>query len=158
VVALTITLASKSGEAQDAFVAELATHFKLQDLGPTSFLLGIEIIRDRPKRRLYLSQHQYIVNKLAEFEMTDCKPVGTPMTPGLQLSKEDSPKTQEEVEAMRNILLWNSFLFLILFINHASSILSNELSNTSVWMLWNSSLFNILYFIIVWSCGHHYKV
>ena len=76
-VALTITLASKSGEAQDAFVAELATHFKLQDLGPTSFLLGIEIIRDRPKRRLYLSQHQYIVNKLAEFEITDCKPVGT---------------------------------------------------------------------------------
>ena len=25
------------------------------------------------------------------------------MTPGLQLSKEDSPKTQEEVKAMRNI-------------------------------------------------------
>jgi len=103
-----ITLASKSAEAQDAFVAELATHFKLRDLGPTSFLLGIEITRDRPKRRLYLSQHQYIVNKLAEFEMTDCKPVGTPMTPGLQLSKEDSPKTQEEVEAMRNIPYMNA--------------------------------------------------
>ena len=43
-------------------------------------------------------------------------------------------------------------------INHASSILSNELSNTSVWMLWNSSLFNLLHFIIVWSCGHYYKV
>jgi len=72
-----IALASKSAEAQDAFVAELATHFKLRDLGPTSFLLGIEITRDRPKCRLYLSQHQYIVNKLAEFEITDCKPVGT---------------------------------------------------------------------------------
>ena len=43
-------------------------------------------------------------------------------------------------------------------INHASPILSNELSNTSVWMLWNSSLFNLLHFIIVWSCGHYYKV
>jgi len=43
-------------------------------------------------------------------------------------------------------------------INHASPILSNELSNTSVWLLWNSSLFNLLYFIIVWSCGHYYKV
>jgi len=40
--------------------------------------------------------------------MTDCKPVGTPMTPGLQLSKEDSPKTQEEVEAMRNIPYMNA--------------------------------------------------
>ena len=44
------------------------------------------------------------------------------------------------------------------FINHASPILSNELSNTSVWMLWNSSLFNLLHLIIVWSCGHYYKV
>jgi len=43
-------------------------------------------------------------------------------------------------------------------INHASPILSNELSNTSVWMLWNSFLFNLLHFIIVWSCGHYYKV
>jgi len=94
--------------AQDAFVAELATHFKLQDFKPTLFLLGIEITRDWPKHRLYLSQCQYIVNKLAEFEITDCKPVGTPMTPGLQLSKEDSPKTQEEVKAMRNILCMNA--------------------------------------------------
>jgi len=46
-------------------------------------------------------------------------------------------------------------------INHTSPILSNELSNTyliSVWLLWNSSLFNLLHFIIVWSCGHYYKV
>jgi len=35
--------------------------------------------------------------------MTDCKPVETLMTPGLQLSKENSPKTQEKVKAMRNI-------------------------------------------------------
>jgi len=89
-----IILASKSAEAQDAFVAELATHCKLQDLEPTSFLLGIEITRDRPKRRLYLSQCQYIVNKGAVFEMTDCKSVGTPMTPGLQLSNEVLDKTE----------------------------------------------------------------
>jgi len=43
-------------------------------------------------------------------------------------------------------------------INHASPILSNELSNTSVWLLWNSSLFNLLHFIIVWSCRHYYNV
>jgi len=52
-------------------------------------------------------------------------------------------------------------LILSHLINHASPILSNELSNTyliSVWLLWNSSLFNLLYFIIVWSCGHYYKV
>jgi len=30
------------------------------------------------------------------------------MTPGLQLSKEDSPKSQEEVEAIRNIPYMNA--------------------------------------------------
>jgi len=49
-----------------------------------------------------------------------------------------------------------SCLILSHLINHASPILSNELSNTSVWLLWNSSLFNLLHFIIVWSCGHYY--
>ena len=72
-----ITLASKSADALDKFVAELATYFKLRDLGPTSFLLGMEIIRNRPERIIHLSQKQYIINKLDEFCMADCKPVGT---------------------------------------------------------------------------------
>ena len=74
-----ITLASKSQEALDNFVTELAKHFKLRDLGETSYLLGVEITRDRKKRQLHLSQRQYVVNKLEEYGMADCKPVGTPM-------------------------------------------------------------------------------
>jgi hypothetical protein len=44
-----ITLASKSQKALDDTVEELSKHFPLRDLGPTSFLLGINIIRDRSK-------------------------------------------------------------------------------------------------------------
>ena len=98
-----ITLASKSQEALDRFVTELATHFKLRDLGPTSYLLGIEITRNRPEKKLYLCQKQYILNKLEEFGMTDCRPVGTPMAPGVVLTRDQSPKTSEEVEEMENI-------------------------------------------------------
>ena len=98
-----ITLASKSQEALDNFVIELAKHFKLRDLGPTVFLLGVEIARKREERKLYLSQRQYVINKLDEFDMADCKPVGTPMLPGLKLTKEDSPKTPEECREMENI-------------------------------------------------------
>ena len=52
-------------------------------------------------------------------------------------------------------------LILSYLINHASLILSNELSNIYlilVWLLWNSSLFNLSHFIIVWSCGYYYKI
>lgn len=50
-----------------------------------------------------LSQSQYILTKLEEFGMGDCKPVGTPMQPNLKLGKMHSPKTHEDRMAMRNI-------------------------------------------------------
>ena len=43
-----ITLASNSLPAIENFIKELSSHFKLRDLGPTSYLLGIQITRDRP--------------------------------------------------------------------------------------------------------------
>ena len=98
-----ITLASKSQKALDNFVIELGKHFKLRDLGPTIFLLGVEITRKREERKLYLSQCQYVINKLKEFEMADCKPVGTPMLPGTKLTSADSPQTSDERREMENI-------------------------------------------------------
>ncbi len=98
-----ITLASSSKEALDKFVEEIGKHFKLRDLGETNLLLGIEITRDRKNRKLYLSQSQYVVNKLQEYGLADCKPVGTPMLPGLKLSSEQCPKTPEEILEMLNI-------------------------------------------------------
>jgi len=49
-----ITLASKSQGALDNFVVELGKHFKLRDLGATTFLLGVEITRKTEERKLYL--------------------------------------------------------------------------------------------------------
>jgi transposase InsO family protein len=131
-----ITLASKSTDALDKFVAELATYFKLRDLGPTSLLLGVEITRDRTKRTIHLSQSQYILNKLNEFDMADCKPVGTPMLPGLKLSSDQCPQTAEEKAEMQNIPYINavgSLLYLALLtrpdIAYAAGVLARFNSN-----------------------------
>jgi len=43
-----ITLASKSSTAIDKYVQLLSQHFKCCDLGPTCFLLGVAVERDRP--------------------------------------------------------------------------------------------------------------
>ncbi|HVH78874.1 MAG TPA: reverse transcriptase domain-containing protein, partial [Stellaceae bacterium] len=59
-----ITLASNSEQALDHFVKDLSQHFKLRDLGSTSYLLGIEITRDRPNRTISLCQRQYIISLL----------------------------------------------------------------------------------------------
>ena len=53
--------------------SELMKHFKLRDLGPTSFLLGVLIERDRSKKQLSLSQHHFITDILDTYGYPDCE-------------------------------------------------------------------------------------
>ena len=103
-----ITLASNSQSSIDKVIKELSSHFKLRDLGPTSYLLGMEITRNRSQHSISLSQRQYIVDILDRFGMGDCKPVVTPMEPGLQLTKEMGATTAEEMAEMKNIPYLNA--------------------------------------------------
>ena len=98
-----ITFASSDSAAIDSAIKELSSHFKLRDLGPTSFLLGIEIVRTPEKREISLSQRQYVIDALERFNMSDCNPVGTPMDPGARLSSSMSPQSPEEQKAMDKI-------------------------------------------------------
>ena len=82
---------------------ELCEHFKLRDLGPTHFLLGVEIKRNRAKRTLWLSQRQYILDILARFSMSDCNPVATPMLAGQRLDAEMCPTTDEGKKDMAGV-------------------------------------------------------
>ena len=79
---------------------ELKKRFKLRDLGPVSFLLGVHVTRDRANRVLTLSQRQAVVDMLKKFDMADCKPVSTPLDPGTKLSVADSPQNEEEAALM----------------------------------------------------------
>ena len=81
-----ITIVSRSEAAIQRVIQDLEKRFKLRNLGPTRFLLGIEIIRDRANRTLQLWQRQYIVDILEHFGMADSNPVSTPMDPGLTLT------------------------------------------------------------------------
>lgn len=98
-----ITIASKSKADSDKLVHDLSQHFKLRDLGETKFILNIEVIRDRPNRSLSLSQRQYCLDILERYGMLDCNPVGTPLPPGLKLSKSMGPQSPEDAEAMRDV-------------------------------------------------------
>ena len=97
-----ITIAGESKSEVKWVKDELKRRFKLRDLGPVSFLLGVHVTRDRSKRMLSLSQRQAIVDMLKKFDMEDCKPVGTPLDPGSKLSIADSPQTIEDAAVMRS--------------------------------------------------------
>ena len=64
---------------------DLAKFFSITDLGPLKYFLGIQITRDRQKRTIALSKTTFIQGTLKNFNMNDCNPVDTPLTPGHQL-------------------------------------------------------------------------
>jgi hypothetical protein len=94
-----ITLAGNSEEMLDKTIKELETHFKLRDLGPTEFLLGIKITRDLANHSIAISQKQYIVDMLDHYGFSGCSPISTPMDPGLVLEKTKS-LSEEDKEFM----------------------------------------------------------
>ena len=98
-----MTIASKSKKAIEELKNELRKHFKFHDLGPTTYLLGVGVDRDRAKRSITLSQQKYTLDVLKRYKMETCTPVGTPMLPGLKLGKHQAPTTPEEIEYMKNV-------------------------------------------------------
>ena len=81
----------------------LANQFQMKDLGEASYVLGIQIIRDRSKKSLALSQATYIDKIIKRFAMQNSKKGILPFRHGISLSKEQSPKTPQEVEEMGQI-------------------------------------------------------
>ena len=49
-------------------------NFEMKDMGEASYVIGVEIHRDRSKRTLGLSHKAYIERVLEKFKMSDCTP------------------------------------------------------------------------------------
>ena len=50
----------------------LFSHFDTKDLGEASYILGIQILHDRPNGIMILSQQMYIERILKRFNMKSC--------------------------------------------------------------------------------------
>ena len=77
----------------------LGSKLSMKDLGPAQQILGIQIMRDRKNKRLWLSQEKYIKKVLDRFNMKDAKPVGTPLAtlfkPSTELCSSDDKEKEE---------------------------------------------------------------
>eukprot|EP00253_Pinus_taeda_P029535 PITA_29535 len=80
---------------------DLGRKFAMKDLGLAQQILGMWIMRDRKKKRLWPSQEKYIKKVLNRFNMKDAKPVGTPLAAHFKLSTELCPSDDKEKEEMR---------------------------------------------------------
>ncbi|KAL5752990.1 hypothetical protein ACOSQ2_023497 [Xanthoceras sorbifolium] len=82
---------------------ELSKQFAMKNLGAAKQILGMRIKRDTKSGTLLLSQAEYIKKVLSRFNMQDAKPVSTPLGVHFRLSKEQSPKTEEERTHMAKV-------------------------------------------------------
>lgn len=81
----------------------LSKQFEMKDLGEASFVLGIEILRDKSQGILRLSQRNYIDKVLKRFDMEECKPGDTPISKGDKFSLNQCPKNSLEIKQMQKI-------------------------------------------------------
>ena len=70
----------------------LSSNFDMKDLGEASYVLGIEISKDRSMHLLGLSQQSYISKVLKRFEMHTCSPGPILMSKGDKLNNLQCPK------------------------------------------------------------------
>jgi hypothetical protein len=84
--------------------------FECSDGGPVSYFLGFNVFRNRPERKLFVSQEHYIDAVLERFNMADCRPVKTPLPTGFKsvsaTDEEFAEVCHEEYPAMVGSIMY----------------------------------------------------
>lgn len=96
-----LIVASNSSEKLRDIKKELST-FKMKDLGSIDQCLSIKFHQDRKANSMSMSQEQLIEEIIQKFNMEECKPALTPLNSSIKLTKEMSPKNEEERKKMLN--------------------------------------------------------
>ena len=81
----------------------LSKNFEMKDMGEASYVIGIEIFRDRSQGQLSLSQEGYINKILKRYKMEKCSAGITPIQKGDKFSKMQCPKNELERKEMERI-------------------------------------------------------
>ena len=81
----------------------LFSHFDMKDLEEASYVLGIQILRDRPSGILRLSQQTYIERILKRFNIQSCSSVKAPIVKGDGFSNGQCPHNDIKRNHMKAI-------------------------------------------------------
>ena len=76
---------------------KISTRFQMDDRGEVNYILGMMVTRDRVNGTLSIDQKLYLKDILAKFNMSECKPVATPVEAGVKFEK--TVDSDERVDA-----------------------------------------------------------
>jgi hypothetical protein len=81
----------------------LSSNFDMKDLGEASYVLGIEIHRDRKNGVLGLSQKAYFEKVLLKYNMHKSNATPAPIVKGNSFGQFQCPKNQYEIDQMKAV-------------------------------------------------------
>jgi len=106
VVAVHVDDCLTTGNSQglvDEFKVRINGKYRMMDLGPCKWLLGIKVTHDVQAGTIALSQHTYIDSIVTRFNFDDLKPSSIAMDPAAPLLKFQSPTTLADIAKMANV-------------------------------------------------------
>ena len=96
-----LLIASKNEQMLQNEKKLLGGKFEMKDLREAHYILEIQIMRDRNKKRIMLHQSKYLMQLLEKFGMKDCKPVAIPQDENVKLlPKEEEPDGKGKYQAL----------------------------------------------------------
>ena len=76
-------------ESISKFKYDIGQRFNMKHLGEVAHYLGMQVIRDRPRRIIYANQTAFIIQLLDQFGMKGCHAAKTPMDKSIQYRRAD---------------------------------------------------------------------
>ena len=103
-----LTLTASNQQLLGQAKAQLKSQFKVSDLGPIHWILGIEVKWNRATRTVTLSQKAYIDTIVTKFRLDDARPISMPMETGVQLATTQASKPvsfpyKEIISSLHNV-------------------------------------------------------
>jgi len=92
-----IIITGSSSSEVSHLICTLAKEFRLKEMGPLHFFLGMELTPTSPSGSYVLSQHRYICDLLRRTNMHESKPVPTPMSSTMKLTATDGAPMDDKL-------------------------------------------------------------
>ena len=80
------------------FKAQVWKHWEITNMGDIWWYIGFKIKQNRNAWTASINQHAYIETMVSKFNLTNTKPVTTPMQPGTLLTKGDGVATENDLK------------------------------------------------------------
>ncbi|KRX69779.1 Retrovirus-related Pol polyprotein from transposon TNT 1-94 [Trichinella sp. T6] len=110
-----VIIASNNTARLNELKKALAKSFKMNDMGPIHYCLGIKI-KQSANGDIEMSQKKYIMDILEKFRMMNSKPVETQIDASNKLSAELFPRTEAEKAEMQN-MPYRSLVGLLMYLS-----------------------------------------